>query len=582
MRPAVTVRQLRLWSGLVLFAYVASHLANHGLGLVSLDAMEAAREPFGWFWRQPGLPFLVGALLVHVVLAFVAIYRRHSLQLARWEWMQLGLGLAVPPLLAVHVFGTLGASLMFGIEPTYAFVLLSTWVAGGWPAIQQPLLLLVAWLHGCIGLHFWLRLKSGYAAWQPFFFAIALLLPVLALLGYVASGRAVAALAADPDWLAAALARIGPLDDSEIAFIYELERKTLIGYVALVAAVFAARDIRDRLRRRRAIRIDYPDGRHVEVPPGTSILEASRIGGIPHASVCGGRGRCSTCRIHVLAGADDLPPPDESERQVLARVVAGESVRLACQVRPIAAVTVLPLLPAGSTPRDAQPRPGYLQGKEVEIAILFVDLRAFTALSEHKLPYDVVFILNRYFRAMGTAVEAAGGHIDKFIGDGVMALFGIGADVNDGARRALDAARLMARNLQEVNRLLAHDLDAPLRIGIGIHAGPAIVGEMGYGRAISLTAVGDTVNTASRLETLTKELICQLVISDAVAQAAGVELETATRHEITLRGRARPMTVIAIVDAAGLPPSDNDPTVNPSPATKAPAAGETEMVAGAN
>jgi adenylate cyclase len=580
MRPAVTVRQLRLWSGLVLFAYVASHLANHGLGLVSLDAMEAAREPFGWFWRQPGLPFLVGALLVHVILAFVAIYRRHSLHLARWEWMQLGLGLAVPPLLAVHVIGTLGASLMFGIEPTYAFVLLATWVAGGWPAIQQPLLLTVAWLHGCIGLHFWLRLKSGYASWQPYFFAIALLLPVLALLGYAASGRAVAALAADPDWLAATLARIGPLGDSEIAFIYELERKALVGYVALLVVVFAARDIRDRLRRRRAIRIDYPDGKTVEVPPGTSILEASRIGGIPHASVCGGRGRCSTCRIHVLAGFEHLPPPDESERQVLARVVAGESVRLACQVRPTAAVTVLPLLPAGSTPRDAHPRPGYLQGKEVEIAILFVDLRAFTALSEHKLPYDVVFILNRYFRAMGTAVEAAGGHIDKFIGDGVMALFGIGADVNDGARRALDAARLMARNLQEVNRLLAHDLDAPLRIGIGIHAGPAIVGEMGYGRAISLTAVGDTVNTASRLETLTKELACQLVISDAVAQAAGVELEAAARHELTLRGRAKPMTVIAIVDASGLPPSDNDPTMKPSPAPDAPVAGGTETAAG--
>jgi adenylate cyclase len=574
MRPAVTVRQLRLWSGLVLFAYVASHLANHGLGLISLEAMEAAREPFGWFWRGPGLPFLVGALVIHVVLTLVAIYRRHSLRLARWEWLQLGLGLAVPPLLAVHLLGTLGASLMFGIEPTYAFVLLSTWVAGGWPAIQQPLLLLVAWLHGCIGLHFWLRLKAGYAPWQPVLFGVALLLPVLALLGYAASGREVAMLVADPDWLAAARARIGPLGDAEIAFIYGLELPTLIGYAALLAAVFAARDIRDRLQRRRAIRIDYPDGRTVEVAPGTSILEASRIGGIAHASVCGGRGRCSTCRIHVLAGAENLPPPDESERHVLARVVAGESVRLACQSRPLGPVTVLPLLPAASTPRDAHSRPGYLQGRELEIAILFVDLRAFTALSEHKLPYDVVFILNRYFRAMGTAVEAAGGHIDKFIGDGVMALFGIGADVNDGARRALDAARLMARNLQEVNRLLAHDLDAPLRIGIGIHAGPAIVGEMGYGRAISLTAVGDTVNTASRLETLTKELACQLVVSDAVARAAGVELEEATRHELTLRGRAGSMTVIAIVDAAGLPSSENDPSTTPAPAPDAPEAGD--------
>jgi adenylate cyclase len=244
---------------------------------------------------------------------------------------------------------------------------------------------------------------------------------------------------------------------------------------------------------------------------------------------------------------------------VLDRVAAEPGVRLACQLRPRANLAVLPLLPPTASPRDAQARPDYLQGHEEEITILFADLRAFTKFAERKLPYDVVFLLNRYFRAMGGAVEEAGGHLDKFIGDGVMALFGVGADPAEGCRRALEAARRMALNLDEVNRVLAHDLPEPLRIGVGIHAGPAIVGEMGYGRATSITAIGDSVNTASRLEGLTKEFGCQLVMSAEVAAKAGVELPEAERHEIAVRGRDERLTVLAIGDARALPMLESAP-----------------------
>jgi adenylate cyclase len=213
----------------------------------------------------------------------------------------------------------------------------------------------------------------------------------------------------------------------------------------------------------------------------------------------------------------------------------------------------VPLLPPTASPRDARPRPGYLQGHEEEIAILFADLRAFTQLAEHKLPYDVVFLLNRYFRAMGTAVEGAAGQLDKFIGDGVMALFGVGGRSGEGCRQALVAARAMAVNLEELNRTLTHDLAEPLRIGIGIHVGPAIVGEMGHGRATSVTAVGDSVNTASRLEALTKDYHCQLVISEDVALRAGVDVGQFPQHEITIRGRREPLAIRVIADARDLP-----------------------------
>jgi len=157
---------------------------------------------------------------------------------------------------------------------------------------------------------------------------------------------------------------------------------------------------------------------------------------------------------------------------------------------------------------------------------------------------------------MGHAVEAAGGRIDKFIGDGVMALFGLDSGVEAGCREALAAAKGMAERMQSLNRALVHDISEPLRIGIGIHTGPAIVGEMGYGTAISITAVGDSVNTASRIESLTKTFTCELVVSEAVVLRAGIDLSAAPRHEIEIRGRVERLVVRTFASACDLPVPD--------------------------
>jgi adenylate cyclase len=201
-------------------------------------------------------------------------------------------------------------------------------------------------------------------------------------------------------------------------------------------------------------------------------------------------------------------------------------------------------------------RSNYLQGSEREIAVLFADLRSFTQFAEAKLPYDVVFALNQYFRGMGQAVEAAGGHLDKFIGDGVMALFGVESGLEQGCRQALAAAVGMAQALEHLNHQLRHDLDEPLRMGIGVHAGAAIVGEMGYGPATSVTAIGDIVNTASRLETMTKEFMVQAVISSFVAERAGADFTVFEMREVSVRGRAEVMAVYLVPNVRDLPGAD--------------------------
>jgi adenylate cyclase len=319
---------------------------------------------------------------------------------------------------------------------------------------------------------------------------------------------------------------------------------------AFLVLALAIRPLKERLRRRLGkIEVCYPGARRVTIAQGTTVLEASRRGGIAHASVCGGRGRCSTCRIRISAGLEAQPEAGPEEQRVLQRVRANPNVRLACQLRPVADLEVTPLLSPESGLGKAFPQPAYLQGQERDIVVLFADLRGFTSLSEHKLPYDVVFILNRYFAAMGKAIESAGGRVDKFIGDGVMALFGVEGGLEAGSRDALSAVRGMAQQLEVLNESLRHDLEQPLRIGIGVHAGPVILGEMGYGSSVSVTAIGDTVNTASRLEALTKDFAVQLILSETLAEAAGLDCARFLRQEIDVRGRKGRLAVHLIDDA---------------------------------
>jgi adenylate cyclase len=547
------VRRLSQASGLVLFGYVVLHLSNHAVALVSLSAAERVLAVLGAFWGSlPGTLLLYGALLVHVSLALRAVYaRRRFRELRPGETAQLLLGFLVPPLFAAHVLGTRAIGDLFGAETGYRYVLAIYFELAPGQGVRQLLGLVAVWLHGCLGLHLWLRFKPGYERWAPWLLAGAVLLPVLAAAGTLSAGREVLAWLEEPanaaQW---ATLREAILDPRKLAVLGRLEAGLLGGFGLLLLATLAARGIRRWWQHRGGrVQLAYPGGRRVTAPAGTTILEASRMAGVPHASLCGGRGRCSTCRVRVGRGLEALPPADEAERRVLARVGAAPNVRLACQTRPAEDLEVTPLLPPGVTPRLARARPGYLQGQEREIVVLFADLRGFTRLAETRLPYDVVFLLNRYFSAMGRAIEEAGGRVDKFIGDGVMALFGVEVPLETACRQALAASEAMARRLEEINEGMAEEIGGRLAMGIGIHAGPAIVGEMGYGQAVSVTAIGDTVNTASRLEAMTKELGAALVVSEIVLTRGGLALE-GERREIALRGRATPLGVVVVARPA--------------------------------
>jgi len=547
---AAWLRRVRLWSGMVLFAYLTTHLANHALGLVSFTALEAGRDWFLLLWRNPlGTVVLYGALASHLVLALWSLYQRRRLRMSLWEAIQLLLGLAIPPLLTTHVVGTRLAHAWFDVTDSYTHVVLALWWFRPDLGVRQVIVVLLAWLHGCIGMHFWLRLQPWYTRVVPGFFGVAILLPTLALLGFVQAGREVSAHVREAGWLQEVLEESNAPDAAARQRLNQVRTVVPVAFGAAIGAILVARAVRRRFEPRlETIQITYPEGPHVVVPVGFSVLEASRSAKIPHASVCGGRGRCSTCRVRIVQGGASLPPESVEERRVLDRVGAPPNVRLACQLRPTHNLAVIPLLPPSAQASAGFATPGHHAGQEQDIAVLFADLRGFTRLAEPKLPYDVVFFLNRYFEAIGGAIKNAGGIANQFTGDGVMALFGVGQGPAEGCRRALLAASAMIRSLAELTQTLAEELPEPLRMGIGIHTGPAVVGNMGYAETTYLTAVGDTVHVASRLEGLTKEYYCQMVLSEQVALCVGLDLAEYPRHELTVRNRTEPLAIYVVDD----------------------------------
>ncbi len=545
----IGVRQVRLACGLVMFSYIFSHFFNHALGNVSYALMETWLTFHIWWWRIPVVNVtLYTAAAIHFSLGLWALYQRRHFRYTIAELTQLLLGLSIPLWLASH-FGVVRlAGWVFGRDPVnYAAPLFAYWVLRPHMIAVQFVLLTIAWTHGCIGLYFWLRLKPFFKWAAPILLAIAVLLPPLAMIGAHHGAEEVTVLAKDPQWQAQHIKPMPPpqravLDDITLFYFP-------IGYAAALALVFAARGVRSLSERRRGmVTVSYPD-KQVRVPKGLSVLEASLRFKIPHASVCGGRARCSTCRVRVVSDRAALPRPSRREAFVLDRVGAGDpSIRLACQLRPQTDVAVIPVLPPHIGADFVRNRRRINIGEERYVVSMFVDMRGSTKLSEERLPFDIVFLINRFVDAASQAVTDAGGQPNQFVGDGVLALFGLDVDRATACRQALRAAALVASNVAYLNHQFATEVRDPIQYGIGIHAGEVIVGDIGFRDHTIFTALGDAVNVAARLQDMTKTLECRAVMSEEVCSTAGIAVDPLKRHHVEIRGRVEPMTVFTAED----------------------------------
>jgi adenylate cyclase len=546
------LRQLRIACGLVMFCYLLSHFTNHALGNISYAALKEGLTVHMAIWRFPPLAVLLyTAVLVHASLGLWALYERRHFHWKGPEITQLVLGLSIPALMLQHLVGLRLPALIWDMNRYYAHSFNNYAQIRPDQGVMTITGLIVAWVHACIGLFFWLRMRKLYKSLAAFLLAGAVLLPTLALTGISHAGREYMERQNSPEWRRQELTQ--PYTRGRRQQADDLKDYALLGYLGILLLVFAARAARDfRERRRGMIQLSYPGGRHVTVPRGYSVLEASIHHRVPHASVCGGRARCSICRIRVIGDPAALPRPSRRESYVLQRVGAGHNIRLACQLRPFSDLSIVPLVPVDGRALQYLLNQGAVTGQERAICVLFADLRGFTRFSERKLPYDVVFFLNRYFDAMGRAIEQCSGIPNQFTGDGIMALFGVESGAAQGCRDATEAAKAMVRTLDELGIEFADQLEEPLRMGIGIHVGAAVVGNMGRGVAMYLTAVGDTVHVASRLQDLTKQYKCQLIISEMMARQAGIEVSAYPAHEVVVRNREDPIQIRTIEEVASI------------------------------
>ena len=187
-----------------------------------------------------------------------------------------------------------------------------------------------------------------------------------------------------------------------------------------------------------------------------------------------------------------------------------------------------------------------LGGKRSLVTVMFSDIRGFTHYSENRQPEDVVALLNEYFTAMSAIILEHGGMIDKYVGDAIMAVFGAPVAKTDDASRALHAALQMLAALERLNARWEAEGREPLRIGIALHTGEALAGNVGSSERMDYTVIGDTVNLAARVEELNKKYGTMLLATESTIEAAGNRFVPSLVGETAIRGRDQPIRIYTV------------------------------------
>jgi adenylate cyclase len=502
-----------------MLAYIATHLANHALGLISLDLAEQSLQWAAAFWRTvPATIVLYGAAFTHIGLAVWSLFERRTLRLPALELLRVALGLWLPVLLIGHAVTTRLEFEAVGEPATYARIVGNLWASGGrW---WQLGLLAPGWIHGCLGLHFAFGRRPLWRRFRTGLFALALLLPVLSALGFVDMGRELARQHRVP---ATATVAVDSGPSANTMRTIGLWRQGLLwGYLGLVGLAFSARSGRSFWEHRSGgrIAITYPD-RRISVPKGLTLLEASRAYHVPHASACGGRGRCSTCRVRVLAGGDHCPPPADDERRTLTRIHADPDVRLACQLRPRGDVDIAPLEKTERQTRRERHRPHDLE-YERDVVLLYCDIVNRDALDHEHLPHDVLFVLRRFTKRACEAVSSRGGTVRFVADDGLCGLFGLAGSFARASRSAMAALAEIDRAIQELRLDVGGRWGVTPRIVVSAHAGRVTVRHLVEAEDAILIA-GDALQAARSIRGAATAAAKTFALSDALFTASELE-----------------------------------------------------------
>jgi adenylate cyclase len=284
------------------------------------------------------------------------------------------------------------------------------------------------------------------------------------------------------------------------------------------------------------------DNKTINASPDDTILEAMLEAEINHTHVCGCNGGCSTCRVYIMDGLSNCLPRNENEKQVAVKLGFPQNIRLACQTKISGDITikrpVVDELDIEIVLTQFKDGSGTKLGKEKDLAILFTDIENYTQFAEAFPAYDVVHVLNRYYQTMNEIIVQHKGIISDVAGDGILALFASIEDSKNPVLDAINAVREMHKALIHFNEYLLQMYDRSFGIRAGINFGKAIVGNFDTGMMNKISAIGDTVNMASRIETANKDFGTQLLISQSAYEEIQGLVETDQVHRTKLKGKS--------------------------------------------
>lgn len=512
------MRLSALASGLILFAFAAIELVTDAIGLVSLETMGHVAE-----WRDAllqswaGTIILAAALACHIGATLFFVARRVSFRIKWSDGAEILSGVLVPFLLLPTLVDTRGAAILFGVTDDTLYRLAKLWPEH---AASYVVLVMLLWGHGCLGLHQWLKAGPRYIRFAPILGVLALALPIAAVAGLIASARIVSVLVAD-ETFAAQIRTTGHWPSSEAeTTLWHFRLIAACGYgVVLIAAIGLL--VTRFLRVVVAPKIDviFVNGPALKAAIGPTLLEISQMAKVPLADACGGRGRCTACSVRIEQGSASLPAATPAEMAMLG--TADPQLRLACQIRPTAALTVTRLTQIGhavTTEPDMD-----AAGTERQVAALCIQLQDHATLTRSRAAYDAIFLLNQFLDAAHDAVTTHDGWVVRMTGGGIVAVFGRASELVAACRSAISASAAMDLALDRLNERFADELGRPVAAAMGVTIGPAYLGRVGAGPSKTLTAIGAAVDQASDLARQAELRGKQLLADPAILHRAGVD-----------------------------------------------------------
>jgi adenylate cyclase len=511
-------RLTALISGLVLFAFATAQLCNDAIGLVSLETMgdiAVWRTAFIRSW--PGSVLLFIAFVSHIGTTLWFVARRATLRMSIWDGAQTVSGIFVPLLLLPYLVDTRAAHALFGVDDDSLYRLARLWPEH---AFFYFVLIVLLWGHGCLGLHQWLKLRPGYRAIAPVLAVVALAVPIAAVAGLIASARVVSVLMAEDAFAGQVRAATHwPSAETEET-LSRLRLTALAAYGLLVLAAAGALTARSlRIVVAPKIDVTYANGPVLKASIGPTLLEISRINAVPHAEACGGRGRCTLCSVRVEQGEASLPSRTSAEVQMLG-AEEDHLIRLACQIRPTAALTVTRL---ASTADNATEPELDTSAIERPVAALCVQMQDHTTLVGTRRAYDAIFLFNEFLDMAHAAVANNKGWIVRTTASGIVAVFGRDDSAPAACRAAVAASAEIDVALDRLNERFAAELGQPIKVAMGLAFGVAFLGRIGAGPSKPLTAIGPVIDVASGLAVQAEACKGQLLSDPAAFHAGGID-----------------------------------------------------------